>query len=291
MSTLQGFFFLTAFGVMACGTTDSGAGTPGTGGSVQSSGGGPSVGGAGGVAGGVGASNGGTRAGTGGGNGGSTASSGGRPGSGGSAGTGGAVIQSPPSLGGIDLGLGGLNADLVPATDCLSKDQPTIGCVTLVGDFGGQRFDGCVQWNVSTSSGLGQRSIQCYIDQGGDRLEVVIVMSYALTAALPGPFHFSSPPDVDADTFVSVSRSRGGTGYFNTATSAGDGHHHLDMRMAGVAWVGPGYGNIRASMFARGAFALVATPTSTCASADGGYACDVIRVRGNFTARVQVSVP
>jgi hypothetical protein len=244
--------------------------------------GGAASGGGGAAAGGAGAATGGT--GSDGGTG-----SGGAPGGGtGAGGNVGLVITPPPGLDGLDLTLGGMNADLLPSQECLSKDSPVPACMSVVGVFGDTRFTDCTPFSLSAGSGLGSYNVSCDVEQGEETFSVSLGVGVARAGDAPSTFSFSRPPDEDEDTYAGF--FYGGPAGVNGSLffSVDEGRFTAETRTTGVTWIGPGsVSNVEKSRFIRGVFALVGTPTAACAPKVNSLPCKTVRLRGVFTARVQ----
>lgn len=184
-----------------------------------------------------------------------------------------------PAADTIDLTLGGLNEDLAPPDACLFANEPSIACIDFVGEFDGVRFEGC-SGNPTSAASRDAHTFGCRATlASGNELRIGAKLSVARLGDLPGSLLYTSPPDTDEDTGVSVTHTS--PKYYTFAEDT----HDVDARLAAVSGLGPGSGNIEVSGFERGTFALTAVPRDDCVPDADGQGCATVRIRGNFTAR------
>jgi hypothetical protein len=208
----------------------------------------------------------------------------------GSSGTNGAGSGGGVGLDEVDLTLGGLNQDLpAPTQDCLETLQTHDGCLAMSGEYNGEAIDfecgiAMAAIQVAYFGMNGSRQIGCGLELAPEgEFRIALIVGEPLFGMLPTALEGDSGDG--SQSLVSLFRpgrelqSHSGQEYLLSAT------HTHQSRIAGEAFLGPGHSEENTSEFARGAFAVSLTPLAGCAANAEDLGCDLIRLRGTFSAR------
>jgi hypothetical protein len=200
--------------------------------------------------------------------------------SGGASGTGGASAGPLPTRADVDLTLDGFNQDLAP-TPSNCEDRGVLGCISVSGEIGGQKFSASCQSTDGISSTSSKRTqLACSPDVTGNDF-TGFVLKIFLDDYLGDPtrlFSYESPEGqvpTDGESMAVFRIEPTGFSSYDELEPAPATHDEV-VKIAGLNYEEPYLSDTRKSKFVFGAFGATWTPQASCVD------CPLVRIYARF---------
>jgi hypothetical protein len=192
----------------------------------------------------------------------------------------GASSGASPTRADVDLTLGGFNQDLAP-TPSNCDERGVLGCISVSGELGGQRFSAtCQSTDGISGTGLGRTQLHCSPDVIGNDFKG-FVLSIFLDDFLGQPtrlFSYESPEGqvpTDGQSMALFWTEPTGFSSYDPLEPTPTTHDEV-IKIAGLNYEEPYLSDTKQSKFVFGAFAATWTPQPSCVD------CPLVRVYARF---------